>query len=65
MIAGLNNLYCRTYWTKKKKISHLRTSYDLAHLADLAPVVQKMDNPIQLINLYPVDSAIDYPILTY
>ena len=63
MIAGLNNLYCCTYWTKK--ISHLRTSYDFAHLADLAPVVQKMDNPIQSINLHPVDSAIAYRILTY
>ena len=63
MIAGLNNLYCCTYWTKK--ISHLRTSYDFAHLADLAPVVQKRDNPIQSINLYPVDSAIAYLILTY
>ena len=42
-----------------KKKSHLRTSYDFAHLADLAPVVQKMDNPIQSINLYPVDSAFD------
>ena len=37
----------------QKKISHLRTSYDFAHLADLAPVVQKMD------------SAIAYLILTY
>ena len=64
MIAGLNNLYCCTYWTKKK-ISHLRTSYDFAHLADLVPVVQKMDNPIQSINLYPVDSAIDNLILIY
>ena len=64
MIAGLNNLYCCTYWTKKK-ISHLRTSYDFAHLADLAPVVQKMDNPIHSINLYPVDSEIAYLILTY
>ena len=63
MIAGLNNLYCCTYWTKK--ISHLRTSYDFAHLANMAPVVQKMDNPIQSINLYPVDSAIAYLILTY
>ena len=63
MIAGLNNLYCCTYWTKK--ISHLRTSYDFAHLADLAPVIQKMDNPIQSINLYPVDSAIAYLILSY
>ena len=31
----------------------------------MAPVVQKMDNPIQSINLYPVDSAIAYLILTY
>ena len=54
LIAGLNNLYCCTYWTKK--ISHLRTSYDFAHLADLAPVVQKMDNPIH---------SIAYLILTY
>ena len=44
-------------WTKKK--SHLRTSYGDAHLAELAPVVQKMDNPIHSTNLYPVDSAID------
>ena len=64
MIAGLNNLYCCTYW-RKKKISHLRTSYDFAYLADQAPDVQKMDNPIQSINLYPVDSAIAYLILTY
>ena len=63
MIAGLNNIYCCTYWTKKK--SHLRTYYDFAHLADLALVVQKMDNPIQSINLYPMDSAIPYLILTY
>ena len=46
-------------------MSHLRTSYDFAHLANMAPVVQKMDNPIQSINLYPVDSAIAYLILTY
>ena len=38
---------------------------DLAHLAYLAPVVQKMDNCIHSTNLYPVDSAIDYLILTY
>ena len=46
-------------------MSHLRTSYDSAHLANMAPVVEKMDNPIQSINLYPVDSAIAYLILTY
>ena len=46
-------------------MSHLRTSYDFAHLANMAPVGQKMDNPIQSINLYPVDSAIAYLILTY
>ena len=28
----------------------------------LAPVVQKVDNDIHRINLYPVDSAIDFPI---
>ena len=50
---------------QKKNIPHLRTSYDFAHLADLTPVVQKMDNPIQSINLYPVDSAIDNLILIY
>ena len=27
----------------------------------LAPVVQKVDNDIHRINLYPVDSAIDFP----
>ena len=41
MSAGLNNWFCCTYWTKKK--SHLGTSYDVAHLAELTPVVQKMD----------------------
>ena len=46
-------------------MSHLRTSYDFAHLAVLAPVVQKLDNPVQSINLYPVDSTIAYLILTY
>ena len=28
---------------------------------DLAPVVQKVDNAIHWINLYPVDSAISFP----
>ena len=28
---------------------------------NLAPVVQKVDNDIHWINLYPVDSAIDFP----
>ena len=37
-----------------KKKSHLPRSYDLAHLADLAPVVQKKDNRIHSTNLYPV-----------
>ena len=46
-------------------MSHLRTSYDFAHLANMAPVVQKMDNSIQSINLYPVDSEIANLILTY
>ena len=27
----------------------------------LAPVIEKMDNPIQWINLYPMDNAIDFP----
>ena len=27
----------------------------------LDPVVEKMDNPIQWINLYSVDNAIDFP----
>ena len=27
----------------------------------LAPVVQKVDNAIQWINLYPVDNAIGFP----
>ena len=27
----------------------------------LVPVVEKMDNPIQWINLYSVDNAIDFP----
>ena len=30
-------------------------------ILDLAPVVQKVDNAIQRINLYPVDSAIGLP----
>ena len=38
------------YSVDKKETSHLRTSYDLAHLADLAPV----DNRIHSTNLYPV-----------
>ena len=29
--------------------------------SDLAPVVQKVDNTIRWINLYPVDSAIGFP----
>ena len=29
-----------------KKKTHLGTSYDFVHLADLAPVVQKINNPI-------------------
>ena len=56
-VAGLNNRICCTYWTKKQ--SHLRTSHDFAHLAELALVVQKIDNPIHSTNPYPVDSAID------
>jgi len=28
---------------------------------DLAPVVQKVDNAIHRINLYPLDSAIGFP----
>ena len=42
-----------------KKQLHLRTSNDFAHLAELAPFVQKIDNPIHSTNLYPVDSAVD------
>ena len=57
-----HNLYEILLHLLDKKKTHLRTSYDFAHLADLAPVVQKMDNPIQSINLYPVDSAFDYLI---
>ena len=30
-------------------------------LQHLAPVVQKVDNAIQRINLYPLDSAIGFP----
>ena len=56
-VAGLNNRFCCTYWTKIQR--HLRTSYDFAHLAELALVVQKIDNPIHSTNLYPVDSAVD------
>ena len=51
---------------KKKKTNkqlHLRTSNDFAHLAELAPVVQKIDNPIHSTNLYPVDSAVDPSVL--
>ena len=44
MIAGLNNLYCCTYWTKKNiALTHILR---LCGFADLGPVVQKMDNPI-------------------
>ena len=31
---------------EQKKKTHLGTSYDFVHLADLAPVVQKINNPI-------------------
>ena len=30
----------------EQKKTHLGTSYDFVHLADLAPVVQKINNPI-------------------
>ena len=43
----------------KKKQLHLRTSNDFAHLAELAPVVQNIDNPIHSTNVYPVDNAVD------
>ena len=33
----------------------------LALLLNLVPVVQKLDNAIHRINLYPVDNAIGYP----
>ena len=56
-VAGLNNRFCCTYWTKIQR--HLRMSYDFAHLAELALVIQKIDNPIHSTNLYPVDSAVD------
>ena len=48
-----------------QKRSYVRTSYDLTYLADLAPVVQKVDNRIHSTNLYPVDSAIGYLIRIY
>ena len=53
MIAGLSTIDFVALKT------HLRTSYDVAHLAKLASVFQKMDNPIHSTNLYPVDSTID------
>ena len=33
----------------------------LSRNGPLAPVVQKVDNDIHRINLYPLDSAIDFP----
>ena len=37
----------------------------LAFYNFLAPVVQTLDSAIQWINIYPVDSAIGFPINTY
>ena len=37
------------------------TRLDKTDIYDQAPVVQKVDNAMQLINLYPMDNAIGFP----
>ena len=44
-----------------KTLSGSSHALDLTSFADLAPVVQKVDNAIHRINLYPVDSTIGLP----
>ena len=47
--------------TNRKKISVNSKCGQGLGGAILAPVVQKVDNAIHLINLYPLDSAIGFP----